>query len=362
MITQLLPSAAAVLGSSGYRDTLGLAERVGPVRRLAVLLVDGLGLHLLDRSAQLRAVVSHGRLDPLRCTLPSTTPTSLVSLGTGTLPGEHGIVGFTVNVPGTERLLTHIAWRDDPDPAVWQPVPTVFAASGLPCAVVLPAAFERSGLTRAAYGGAEYVALQPGDDLAAVMTGTLTATAGIVYGYTPVVDTAAHVHGIDSPQWQQACAATAELIERLVAGLPADAALLVTADHGGLDVPAQHRFDLGSDRRLGDGVRVVAGEPRLRYLHTRAGAAPDVAAAWRAVLGQHADVLLRDAAIESGMFGPVAAAHRARIGDVVAVCTGDAAVLATGHEPPEVAALVGMHGAATPAEVDIPLLTFTAAR
>jgi hypothetical protein len=33
-------------------------------------------------------------------------------------------------------------------------------------------------------------------------------------------------------------------------------------------------------------------------------------------------------------------------------------VLATGHEPPEVARLVGFHGAATPAELAIPLITF----
>jgi hypothetical protein len=47
-----------------------------------------------------------------------------------------------------------------------------------------------------------------------------------------------------------------------------------------------------------------------------------------------------------------------RIGDVVVTCTGDTAVLATGHEPPEVAQLVGFHGAATPVEMAIPLITF----
>jgi hypothetical protein len=46
----------------------------------------------------------------------------------------------------------------------------------------------------------------------------------------------------------------------------------------------------------------------------------------------------------------------ARIGDVVVVCTGDAAVLATGHEPPETARLIGFHGGASPAEMAIPLI------
>ena len=108
-----------------------------------------------------------GHLDRLECTLPSTTPTSLVSLGTGVLPGEHGILGFTLNIPGTDRVLTHIFWRDDPPPERWQPVPTVFAlaaAAGIGSSVVLPAMFAGSGLTRSAYGGAGFIGLGKGDD------------------------------------------------------------------------------------------------------------------------------------------------------------------------------------------------------
>jgi hypothetical protein len=49
--------------------------------------------------------------------------------------------------------------------------------------------------------------------------------------------------------------------------------------------------------------------------------------------------------------------HRARIGDVIAVCRGDRAVFASDREPPEMTKLVGLHGADTPAETAIPLLT-----
>jgi hypothetical protein len=148
------------------------------------------------------------------------------------------------------------------------------------------------------------------------------------------------------------------LLTRLVEALPPSAALLVTADHGGLNVPEDARVDLDTDPRLGEGVRVVAGEPRVRYLHTEPGAAADVRAAWAGVLGGRADVYSREQAVAAGMFGPVTPANLPRIGDVVVVCTGDAAVLATAHEPPESARLVGFHGAATPAEMAIPLIVF----
>ena len=92
---------------------------------------------------------------------------------------------------------------------------------------------------------------------------------------------------------------------------------------------------------------MVAGEPRVRYLHTEPGAAADVQAAWSEVVDGWAQVYSREQAVATGMFGPVNPTHLARIGDVVVVCTGDAAVLATEHEPPESARLIGFHGAAT---------------
>jgi hypothetical protein len=304
-----------------------------------------------------------GRLDEIACTLPSTTPTSLVSLGTGAPPGQHGIVGFTVNVPGTDRVLTHILWRTDPPPQTWQPVPTAFtraAWAGVASSVVLPAVFDGSGLTIGAYGGATFVGLHKRDDLVAAMRHAFDAGSALVLGYTAPVDTAAHMHGIASPQWAEAARATGELIERMVAALPRDTALLVTADHGGLDVPPAARVDVGADPRLAAGLRVIAGEPRFRYLHTVPGASADVLATWTDVLGDRADVLSRGQAVADGLFGDVSPDHLARIGDVVVIARGDTAVLATGYEPDNVAKLIGFHGGREPIETAIPLLSFAA--
>ncbi|OBF60535.1 nucleotide pyrophosphatase [Mycobacterium sp. 852002-53434_SCH5985345] len=369
-LCDVLPAAAALLGAPGAVDELGLADRVGgadQVDRVAVVLVDGLGWHLLAElagSAPLLASVlagQTGHLTELTCTFPSTTPTSLVSLGTGAQPGEHGILGFTLNVPGTDRVLNHILWRDDPPHAEWQPLPTWFGRlneAGVSARAVLPAAFMGSGLTEAAYRGAEFRPIQPTDDNAQAVADELRAAPGLVYGYTAALDTAAHVFGVGSSRWHEAAAQVDTLLSRLVEALPPNAALLVTADHGGFNVPPDARVDLDTDPRLAAGVRVVAGEPRVRYLHTEPGAAADVQAAWSEVLDGRAHVYSREQAVATGMFGPVSPAHLTRIGDVVAVCTGDAAVLATGHEPPETARLIGFHGAATAAEMAIPLIAF----
>lgn len=162
-ICDVLPAAAALLGVPGAIDRLALLDRIGHVDRIAVVLVDGMGWHLLadlaDDAPLLASVLAGGQLgrrgllDQLACTFPSTTPSSLVSLGTGARPGQHGILGFTLNIPGTDRVLNHIRWRDDPPPNQWQPLPTWFERlreAGVDVRAVLPEWFIGNGLTDAA--------------------------------------------------------------------------------------------------------------------------------------------------------------------------------------------------------------------
>jgi len=366
-ICDVLPTAAALLSVNGAVDTLGVTARVGELRRVVVVLVDGMGWHLLPELAAdaplLASVLAGdaGRLDELACTFPSTTPTSLASLATGVAPGRHGILGFTVKLPETDRVLNHISWRDDPPASQWQPVPTWFERlrwAGVGARAVLPAAFVGSGLTEAAYRGAQLQAATNDDDYAQLVVDQLRAEPGLVYAYTAALDTAAHLFGIASPEWRAAGAYVDALLTRMVEALPPDAALLITADHGGLNVPQDRRIDLDADSRLSAGVRVVAGDPRMRYLYTEPGAASDVIAAWSELLAGRAEVRSRDDAVAAGLFGSVLSDHLPRIGDVVVSCLGDTAVLASTHEPPEVAQLVGFHGAGDPVEMAIPLITF----
>jgi hypothetical protein len=364
-LTDVLPGTLAALTGDRLPDPLGLAARLDGVRRAVVVLVDGFGYHLMAAAARAGATLADvhtGRLGQvLRLTtgFPSTTPTSLVGFGTGALPGAHGVLGFFVRVPGTDRVLNHTRWVDSPDPASWQPVPTLFtraAAAGVATTVIADGDFAGSGLTVSAYRGADYRPGDEVDELAAGVRAALAAHHGpaLVYAYHPDLDQTGHRYGIASPEWQGAAADVDRLLTMIATDLPADAALLVTADHGQLDVPPDHRFDLDRDPRLRDGVVVVAGEPRVRYLHVQPGAAAGVIETWRGILGDAAWVGTREEAVALGLFGPVPAGHLERIGDVVVACRRDYAVTA-GHSRHE-AELVAYHGAMTAAEMEIPLI------
>ncbi len=178
--------------------------------------------------------------------------------------------------------------------------------------------------------------------------------APLVYGYHPELDSLGHVYGVDSEQWRGAAAQVDRLVTLLVDGLPPDAALLVTADHGQLDVPPECRFDLDADPRLRAGLRVVAGEPRVRYLHTLPGARDDVLATWREVLGPAAWVGTREEAVAEGWYGPVPEAHLHRIGDVVAYCHDRYAITASRTEPALISRLIAYHGSTTDVEMADP--------
>ncbi|GIF21176.1 hypothetical protein BJ973_005373 [Actinoplanes tereljensis] len=359
-LADLMPSVGSVLGVPGMADTLGLAAALDGVERVAVLLVDGLGAYQLPTAAPYSPVLAD--LTPGSRTLtagfPSTTPVSLVTVGTGTPPGAHGVLGFTVRQPDGS-ILNHIQWGDTPDPRAWQPVPTIFeraVAAGLPVTVVSRPEYAGSGLSVSANRGATYVGSSNADELADGMLRALSAGRGLVYGYHPEVDKAGHEHGVDSPQWRMAITGVDTLLDRLVHGLPPRSALLVVADHGQLNVPLGGRFDLADQPELSAGLVAVAGEPRVRYLYPAAGAHDDVLATLRGLLGSGAHVLTRDEAIAEGWYGPVPAGHRGRIGEIVVVCRERTVVLASGQEPPTAGRLIAYHGALTAAEMTIPLL------
>jgi len=368
----VLPGAAAALGVPVARgdlpaDPLDLTAALGGARRVLVLLIDGLGADLLRAHADLAPTLAAlaRPVGDLSAPCPSTTPVSLATLGTGLPPGSHGILGFVTLIPeehgptGEDRTLNHVQWADDPDPDLWQARPTVFEqaeAAGVQATAVGPYAYAGSGLTRAVYRGATYTGAVSHGDLCALALRSLSATPrALVYGYIPELDLTGHVRGIDSASWRAQLTLVDAVVEQLVAGLPDDAALLVTADHGMLDVPTDSRFDLDVAPALADGVRVLAGEPRARYVHTVPGAADDVLARWRELLGDRAWVVGRDEATASGVFGPVDHALAARIGDVVALARGNWALVTPEREPGP-SRLTAYHGSLTATELAIPLL------
>ncbi|HYH34001.1 MAG TPA: nucleotide pyrophosphatase/phosphodiesterase family protein [Nocardioides sp.] len=358
-LADVVPAVSVALGRPLGEAPAGL--RLPEASAYVVFLVDGLGAELLRRHAHAAPFLA-SLLDAAPTTLtvgvPSTTATSLTSLGTGLPPGAHGLVGFTSRIPGTDTLLNALAWSRTVDPVEWQPHPTAFArlaGAGVAVTAVNKREFRDSGLTIAGHRGAEFVgADRVGERIAAVAAACLRRPS-LTYMYDGDLDWTGHRFGVASSQWVQQLAMVDAETEQLRETLPDDVRLAVVADHGMVDSPPDSRVDVAEHVELRDGLALVGGEARFRHLYAVGGAVDDVVATWRAHLGDRAEVLTRDEAIGRGWFGDVDAAVRPRLGDVVVACTGETAVLSSVDFPYE-STLIGLHGSLTPAEMLVPLL------
>jgi Type I phosphodiesterase / nucleotide pyrophosphatase len=356
-LSDLAASLLACLGVPGADNPLGLPVTA----RACLLVVDGLGWELLRDQPAIAPFLSELAVNgaPLTAGFPATTVTSLSSLGTGLPPGQHGMLGYQVAVPGRNKLLNGLRWDNSVDPLTWQPRPTIYeraAAAGVRTYRVASSSLERTGLSVAVMRGTEY---RPADSFGALVAQAADALReadrALVTVYHGQLDGTGHIFGAASDAWRYHLGHVDKLAEQLAAVLPAGTPLYVTADHGMVDVAAEDRIDVDELPELREGVALLGGEPRARHVYARPGAAGDVLATWAELIGDRAWVLDRSEAIAAGWFGPVDPALADRIGDVVAAPAGPYAIVATKAEKLE-SSLIGMHGSLTSGDQLVPLL------
>lgn len=367
-LADVTPSLLAALGVPGFPNTLDVAD----ASAVCLLLVDALGWELLrDHPADapfLAGLSDDGR--PLAAGFPATTAASVATLGTGTTVGRHGIVGISFQVPGLP-LLHALTWRrhgpgqkedlrDVVVPERTQPLPTVFeraAAAGVTVTVTAPPIQHRSGLTRAVLRGGSFRTSYALGDLVVNVRDALSAGPAFCYAYHGDLDLLGHAYGPGSDAWRYQLRA----IDRIAAGiaevLPPGGLLAVVADHGMVRLDPDETVDADTTPALHEGVREIGGDIRARHVYAEPGAAADVLATWRDVLGERALVLPRDEAIGLGWFGPeVTDLTRPRIGDVVTASLGGGGVLRTNLEPIE-SRMIGHHASYSLAEQLVPFIT-----
>ncbi len=357
-LSDVLPSVATALGAPGaWQNVLGLPEAA----RYVIFLVDGLGFYQVNAEAEVAPFLSELMSSSATITsgAPSTTATSITSLGTGLVPGQHGIAGYAFRHPFDGSFLNALLWQDGLSALDVQPRLTVFerlASAGIPSSIVVPERFEGTGLTESALRGSQFLGVEVEDDIARrielMVDSAVSGDRSLVYVYERELDHTGHSMGWQSEQWRAQLARVDKILATMRNILPDDVRLLVTGDHGMIDVPDTHRLIIEEEPDLVADLDLVAGEGRFRQVYT---SKPDaVAARWRDRLGDGAWVRTRTEAFEEGWFGDVSNFVAGRFGDVVAAMRGDAALMTATQE--REFTLVGMHGSLTPEEMTVPLI------
>jgi Type I phosphodiesterase / nucleotide pyrophosphatase len=350
----------ALLGPGDWSTTLPswFPEPVRLARQVVMLIVDGLGWDQFVHHKALMPSLATLVGGPITTVAPTTTATALASIATGLTPGEHGLVGYRMAVQGD--VLNVLRWAaGDSDrrralpPAEVQPfVPFL----GLAVPVISPAELEGTAFTEAHLRGSRPVGYRAPSAIAVEVRRQLAAGERFVYAYYGSVDKTAHERGFG-----EFYDAELRMADVIVAGildvLPPGAVLLVTADHGQVEVGDRL---IVPDPSLLAMVAMQSGEGRFRWWHADRASVEELAKATIDAYGDVAWIVTREQVLDEHWFGPtVSGPVAARLGDVAVV----ARAAVSFHDPLDAGAfpLVCRHGSLTSAEVRVPLLASMAA-
>jgi hypothetical protein len=360
----VLPAALAAVGAAGAittRDAEADRVRLGIpfAKHVVVVLLDGLGHWQLDARRGHAPFLRSIEQGIVTAGYPTTTATSLGLFGTGQPAGQTGMMGYTVRNPATGTLANMVSWEGAPPPAEWQPCESLLslaAGRGLSITTLGKARFAGSGLTQAVLSGGDFVGAESLAERIE-LSAKAAREPGFTYCYWGEIDAAGHKFGWASDPWVAALEDADRELRRLAALLPPGAELVITADHGMVDVTGAPRWDVAEHAVLREGVELIAGEPRALHVHlTDPGTAERTAARWQDYLGEHAAVATQQEAIATGLFGQVDEAMRVRVGDVVVAMAGRATVVDSRTQTAQSLNLIGVHGSLTPEELQVPLL------
>jgi hypothetical protein len=348
-----LSGVVPALLDGGHEPPPWMPVEATDARQVVLFVLDGLGWDQLQARRHLAPTLSSMTGGCISSVVPSTTATALTSIVTGLTPAEHGVVGYRVAVD--HEVLNVLRWttpsgdvRGRIDPIGFQPH-AAFLGQRPP--IVTKAEFLFSGFSGAHLADVRFNGYRMISTLVVEVRRLLEAKEPFVYAYYDGVDKVSHEYGL-AEHYDAEVTAADRLVADLLSILPPGAALVVTADHGQVDV---------GDRVVALNPEVLAhvsfqsGEGRFRWLHARPGRTSALHAAATAHHGGQAWVRTLDETVDEGWWGGgLSDAVRARLGDVALVARDDIAFSDPTDSGPFV--LVGRHGSLTGAEMRVPLL------
>ena len=364
-LSQITPSIFSALGLTNVEDHIKAGA--SPMGREILFLVDGFGADVLETyESFMPTIAGLTRHAGVTTAFPSTTATNLATLTTGVMPGVHGMLGYTVQVPRSGgRILNALKWDERVDPYVWQSVPTLFeraTAQGIEVSHVAAKRYENTGFTRAVFRGAQYRGANVVPDLIAQTKEAIRKTPTFVYLYMNDLDVAGHSDGVGSDKWLAALSMIDQMLENLMKEMPRGTRIWLTSDHGMINVG--EKIIIGQDNPLLDNVAVIGGEPRARHLylnpsHDSPAARSELASVWQEFLGKRCEIYTREQAISSGLFGDVVTVDSIdRMGEIICVAQGEVVLIDPARIDKE-SSMVGHHGADSLIETQVSLLTTT---
>lgn len=358
----------------------------GTYDRVVLLLIDGFGWKFLekykDKYPFLKRFYEKGIVSKLTSQFPSTTAAHITTLCSNQIVGEHGIYEWFMYEPLLERVVAPLLYSYAGDkkvgsldgilsPAEFLPQRFFFKElqkHDIPCKIFLQETIVNSVYSKWMFDGTERVAYKDWPQAIKLLKENLELP-GFFYLYFGDFDTEAHHHGVNSSEVEKALDRCFHELEKL--SLSSSTALLVTADHGIIDIhpsttvylnqkfpTLESKLEKGADGH----VLAPAGSCRDFFLHVQPRYLMEVFNELKEGLQDIAWVCLTSELIERGFFGPkgISPQCQKRMADIALITKGSHSIwwYEQGRFEQK---LFAMHGGLTPDELET-IFLFTSCR
>ena len=352
-LSHVFGSALAAVGGN-TENRLRLAKASHSV----VVLIDGLGWHNLQDAKAYARFLSSRQLDSIRCEFPSTTATSLTGLATGERSGSHGMIGYSVFKRSNQKPMNLLTgWGSVDEAKGFKKVKSLSeAVENVAVRVIGPSVYKDSGFSAITMPNVNYVVA---DSISERFAKALRVPSqnSVTYLYVPELDQLAHKFGVSSTKWLDALEEVDGELSKFNSQLPSNFGVLVTADHGVIDVPSENHVFLDEFDWYVDSVLHTAGDPRCNFVYLSEGV--DSAAftlALKHQFGASAYVCDSSELKISGWADWTTPTTSEVAPDLVIIWNGNAVAYDRRVAKPQYLKMIGQHGGISDQETRIPLI------
>lgn len=342
----------------GESNPLGLVK----VKNSLVIMVDGLGWFNLTEHI--------GHVPFLKQFLhksskgysgfPSTTAASIVSFATGSSPSNSGFIGYRVFDRSKSESVNLLTGLDTAEIANYLLVSRI-SDSQPKTVVVSKPEYEDSGFSSVTFKDVLFRSATGIDERFEIALDELNSGSGkLIYLYIPELDQAAHRFGYKSNNWLNLLELLDSSVRKLVSSASSDRGIVLTADHGIIDVPESAHVYLDECDALAE-VLDVAGDPRVNFIYFTPNT--DVTAKQAEIndwLADRAQAFTIQQLVEAKLYEESVLGLTEILPDLVLLPSGKNVCYHRHFAKAKSLQMIGQHGGISETEITIPILRMAA--
>ena len=322
-----------VLPSKIYSDFLEYEN----CNKIILLLVDGYGYNQWQRYykdyAFFKEITRKGVLSPITSVFPSTTAASLTTINTGLTPQEHALPEWLIYFREIDQIINTLPFtplgkrgqdtllESGVDPRILYNGNTIYETlkeQNVKSFTFLKSSYAHSCYSRIVLKGSITVPFITGSDMAFKLRKIVEEEkeSALFYVYIDNLDAVGHMHGPHTSEYLDelsalSCLLKREFLDKIDRDKAKDILLLVTSDHGQINILPEKTVYLNKFKKLirsfersRKGTNILpTGSPRDIFLHIEPNKHEDILKFLSQKLKERAKVMKSKEAFEIGLFG-----------------------------------------------------------